>query len=150
MMDLDVAYVNYLNTSDMDELLVNVTSAVRAITRDEDLTQDVVIRTWSTLDGYDPNRGTFSGWVNGKIRSCRSHDLRKKNLPTVSLDECPEPSAFTPVITPIDGMPEDLRAFVTALMETGNRKAARLKLGITDHTSRKLMKKIKKHLHGET
>ena len=52
----------------------------------EDLTVCVFVRAWQRLGRYDPTRSSLCTWLYYMARSIGYSFLRKKRLPTVSLD----------------------------------------------------------------
>jgi RNA polymerase sigma-70 factor (ECF subfamily) len=90
-----------------------VLSLIYRLVRDrelaEDLTQDTFVKVLNALDRYDPKH-KFSSWIFKIAHNTAIDQLRKKELPTLSLDGSPhaetgdevEASSFTPVSTKED------------------------------------------------
>ena len=66
----------------------------------EDLAQDVFLRLvkdgFRLLRTYDPARASLSTWLSLVARSTALDHLRRRRLPTVPLDEAPQPTAADP------------------------------------------------------
>ena len=67
---------------------------------EEDVAQDVFLRLvkdgFRLLRSYDPARASLSTWLSLVARSAALDHLRRKRLPTVPLDEVPQPAATDP------------------------------------------------------
>ena len=102
-----------------DKVFRLVYSLLRNPSGAEEVTQDVFLKVWQALDGYD-GRASLSTWVytiarNTSISHLRAESYRK----TLSLDEAPEPlAADEPVLSRIEierlvaGLPEEQRQVV--------------------------------------
>jgi len=56
----------------------------------EDLAQEVFLKVFRALDRFDPERAKFTTWVYTFVRNHCYDVLKRRRLPTASLDEQPE------------------------------------------------------------
>lgn len=55
--------------------------------RSEELTQDTFIKFFETIDRYDPERASFSTWLCRLAYRLVVDELRRRHLPTISMEE---------------------------------------------------------------
>ena len=55
--------------------------------RAEELTQDTFIKFFETIDRYDPERASFSTWLCRLAYRLVVDELRRRHLPTISMEE---------------------------------------------------------------
>jgi RNA polymerase sigma-70 factor (ECF subfamily) len=54
----------------------------------DDLRQEIMIKLWKGLEGYDPNRGVrFRSWLSTIVTNCVRDDIRKRMRRTEGMDE---------------------------------------------------------------